>query len=138
MGSHTTLGARGEGPRQNKKISRPGAKAAISPRPPGGGGKGREHHMDLFPKFLSEFVAQNVNSIPDKGVPSSIRLEVEESGGVKRVTRASHQQEMCGRGGGLREKTAKNLRLIMKGNLRDKEIHRLRSEDAVKGVPKGS
>ena len=88
----------------------------------------------MFP----EFVAHNVNSIIDKGVLSLSRTKLEEPRSVKSIAGTSHKKKMGGRGGGIGEKTAKDVRFIVKVELWNREVDRLRGQNSIEGDHKGS
>ena len=57
---------------------------------------------------------------------------------MENITGPSHKEEMGGRSGGEGEKTAKDVRLIIKVKLRNREVDRLRDQDTIEGNSKGS
>ena len=57
---------------------------------------------------------------------------------MKSITGPSHTKEMGGRNGGIGEKTAKDVRFIIKVKLRNREVDRLRDQNTIEGDYQGS
>ena len=83
--------------------------------------------MNVFPKLFPKLVAHNVNPIVDECVSGFARAKMEEPGRMKRVTGTCHKKEMGSRDRGIREKTAKDVRLVAEVKLRNREVDRLRN-----------